>query len=54
MTDACASADRRLARLALWLAGIGLVLMTALIAAQVFWRYVLNDTLDLDRSLPRS
>lgn len=35
----------RLARLALWLAGIGLVLMTVLIAAQVFWRYVLNDSI---------
>ena len=34
-----------LAQIALWLAGIGLVLMTAMIAAQVFWRYVLNDSL---------
>ena len=34
-----------LARLALWLAGAGLVLMTALIAAQVVWRYVLNDSI---------
>ncbi len=34
-----------IARLGLWLAGIGLVLMTALIAAQVFWRYVLNDSI---------
>lgn len=33
-----------IARAALWLAGIGLVLMTALIAVQVFWRYVLNDS----------
>ena len=33
------------ARAALWLAGIGLVAMTAMIAAQVFWRYVLNDSL---------
>lgn len=33
------------ARLALWLSGIGLVLMTALIACQVFWRYVLNDSI---------
>ena len=30
---------------ALWTAGVGLVLMTAFIAAQVFWRYVLNDSL---------
>ena len=35
----------RLARIALWVAGIGLVLMTVLIAAQVFWRYVLNDSI---------
>lgn len=34
-----------LARLALWLAGTCLVLMTATIAAQVFWRYVLNNSL---------
>ncbi len=30
---------------ALWIAGTGVVLMTAFIAAQVFWRYVLNDSL---------
>ncbi len=35
----------RLATIALWIASIGLVLMTALIAAQVFFRYVLNDSL---------
>jgi TRAP-type C4-dicarboxylate transport system permease small subunit len=35
----------RLARFALWVAGIGLVLMTVLIAAQVFWRYILNDSI---------
>lgn len=35
----------RAARLGLWAAGIGLVLMTALIAAQVFWRYILNDSI---------
>jgi TRAP-type C4-dicarboxylate transport system permease small subunit len=34
-----------LATLGLWIAGTGLVLMTALIAAQVFWRYVLNDSI---------
>jgi TRAP-type C4-dicarboxylate transport system permease small subunit len=33
-----------LARAALWLAGTGLVLMTAMIAWQVFGRFVLNDT----------
>ncbi len=32
-------------RIALYLSGAGLVLMTALIAAQVFWRYVLNDSI---------
>lgn len=35
----------RVARVALWLAGLGLVLMTAFVAAQVFWRYVLNSSL---------
>lgn len=30
---------------ALWIAGIGLVSMTAAIAAQVFWRYALNNSL---------
>lgn len=34
-----------LARIALWVAGIGLVLMTAIIAAQVFWRYVLGTSI---------
>lgn len=34
-----------LARAALWTAGIGLVLMTVFIAAQVFFRYILNDSL---------
>lgn len=34
-----------LARLALWVAGTGLVLMTVIIAAQVFFRYVLNSSL---------
>ena len=33
------------ARWALWLAGAGLVAMTALIAAQVFTRYLLNDSI---------
>ena len=40
-----AAVTGHLARLALWVAGGGLVLMTALIAAQVFWRYVLNDSI---------
>jgi TRAP-type C4-dicarboxylate transport system permease small subunit len=34
----------RLSTLALWLAGIGLVVMTAFVAWQVFCRYVLNDS----------
>lgn len=33
------------ARLSLWVAGTGLVFMTAIIFAQVFWRYVLNDSI---------
>lgn len=40
-----ARATGALATLSLWLAGIGLVAMTAAIAAQVFWRYVLNNSL---------
>ncbi|SFC02166.1 TRAP transporter small permease [Tropicimonas isoalkanivorans] len=32
-------------RIALYLSGTGLVIMTAMIAAQVFWRYVLNDSI---------
>ena len=31
-------------RIALWLSGTGLVLMTAFISVQVFYRYVLNDS----------
>ncbi|WP_146590215.1 TRAP transporter small permease [Puniceibacterium confluentis] len=34
-----------LARIALWIAGIGLVLMTVIIAAQVVFRYLLNSSL---------
>jgi len=34
-----------LAQAALWTSGAGLVLMTILIACQVFWRYVLNDSI---------
>jgi TRAP-type C4-dicarboxylate transport system permease small subunit len=40
-----AFATSLLARVALWVAGTGLVLMTAFIAAQVVWRYVLNDSI---------
>lgn len=34
-----------IARLSLWLAGFGLVAMTAIVAAQVFMRYVMNSSL---------
>ncbi|WP_299649081.1 TRAP transporter small permease [uncultured Jannaschia sp.] len=40
-----ARATGLLARIALWVAAIGLVAMTAMIACQVFWRYVLNDSI---------
>jgi len=40
-----ATATSFLARLALWIAGAGLVAMTAIIAAQVFFRYLLNSSL---------
>lgn len=40
-----ARATGLLAQAALWVAAIGLVTMTAMIAAQVFWRYVLNDSI---------
>ncbi len=40
-----AHATGLLARIALWVAAIGLVAMTAMIACQVFWRYVLNDSI---------
>lgn len=44
MLDAYSNLLRRIATLTLWLAGAGLVLMTALVAWQVFGRYVLNST----------
>ena len=34
-----------IAKIALWTAGAGLVAMTVAIALQVFWRYVLNNSL---------
>ncbi|WP_289034737.1 TRAP transporter small permease [uncultured Roseibium sp.] len=34
-----------IARLALWLASAGLLLMTAFVSAQVFMRYVMNDSI---------
>ena len=39
-----ASILSRLSTLSLWLAGIGLVVMTGMVAWQVFCRYVLNDS----------
>jgi len=38
------SALSRLSTLSLWLAGLGLVVMTIVVAWQVFCRYVLNDS----------
>ena len=37
--------NTRLSRASLWVAGLGLVAMTAIVFAQVFVRYVLNDSL---------
>ncbi|MEO8530984.1 MAG: TRAP transporter small permease [Deltaproteobacteria bacterium] len=45
MMEAFARFTGLLARVALWAAGTGLVVMTAMIAAQVFWRYVLNNSI---------
>ena len=44
MLDAYSNFLRRIAVVTLWLAGAGLVLMTVLVAWQVFGRYVLNAT----------
>lgn len=43
--EALAEGLGRVAQAALWLAGAGLVLMTVFISAQVFFRYVLNDSI---------
>ncbi|WP_241557969.1 TRAP transporter small permease [Falsirhodobacter deserti] len=40
-----AGVTERLSTIALWLAGTGLVLMTAFVFAQVVWRYVLGSSL---------
>lgn len=37
--------NSRLSRISLWVAGAGLVAMTIIVFAQVFFRYVLNDSL---------
>jgi TRAP-type C4-dicarboxylate transport system permease small subunit len=42
--DTLSALLRRLALASLWISGLGLVLMTAFVAWQVFGRYVLNDT----------
>lgn len=34
-----------LGNIALYLSGAGLILMTILISAQIFWRYILNDSI---------
>ena len=44
MLDAYGRFLRRLSLLALWLAGLGLIGMTVLVAWQVFGRYILNST----------
>lgn len=44
MLDLYSRLLRQLSRVALWLAGLGLVTMTVLVAWQVFGRYVLNAT----------
>ena len=43
--ESVASGMSVVARLALWTASIGLFAMTAVVAAQVFFRYVLNDSI---------
>ncbi len=40
-----ARATGLLAHAALWISAIALIAMTAMIAAQVFWRYVLNNSI---------
>lgn len=42
--DSRATLSARISILAKWIAGIGLLLMTAIVALQVFARYVLNDS----------
>ena len=44
MASGLAGASRRLSAFAKWFAGVGLLVMTAIIAVQVFARYVLNDS----------
>ena len=42
MSNALSTASRKVSLFAKWFAGIGLLIMTAIIAIQVFARYVLN------------
>lgn len=44
MSNALSTASGKISLFAKWFAGIGLLVMTAIIAAQVFARYVLNDS----------
>ena len=44
MSSALSTASGKVSLFAKWFAGIGLLIMTAIIAVQVFARYVLNDS----------
>lgn len=44
MSNPLSSASKGVSLFAKWFAGVGLLLMTAIISAQVFARYVLNDS----------
>lgn len=44
MLDALPRILARISQAALWLSGVGLVVMTALVAWQIYGRYVLNDS----------
>ncbi len=44
MSNLLSSTSRRVSLFSKWFAGLGLLIMTAIIATQVFSRYVLNDS----------
>ncbi len=44
MSNALTAASGKVSLFAKWFAGVGLLIMTAIIATQVFARYVLNDS----------
>lgn len=44
MSNVLSTASGKVSQFARWFAGIGLLIMTAIIAMQVFARYVLNDS----------